>query len=289
MAGEIKLQINGFESCGDGAPEVRGVLRQALDILEILKGVEYAVTEERGLYGESIDWHITDAAKNSPFVLELTPRPRENSTDIDRITPLVVRATMEGIRFLMEVGDLPPYFSGDMVEKTRRIFRRVMNGLDATVMNAPGYADTPRISITGKSARFAISNQKRLKTKELVYRRELGSVEGHISKIQREKDGRLIVWLTSRIDGKIIKCVGEASAFDGIGENMVAEVAQGLRVLVLGILKYEKPRKIGVVETYEIRVFKKNEELPDICDFVDPDFTGGLEASEYLRRIRDNG
>ena len=80
----------------------------------------------RRLFGETIDWHITGAAKNSPFVLELTPRPRKNSTDIDRMTPSVVRATMEGIRFLMEVGELPPYFSGDMVEKTRRIFRRVL-------------------------------------------------------------------------------------------------------------------------------------------------------------------
>lgn len=25
MAGEVKLQINGSENCGDGAPEVRGV------------------------------------------------------------------------------------------------------------------------------------------------------------------------------------------------------------------------------------------------------------------------
>lgn len=292
MAGGIKLEMNGSENFGDGAPKVGDVLSQVRDILEILKGVENAVADERGVAGDAIGWHITGAAKNSPFVLELTPRPRKDAMDIVWMTSLVVPAAMEGIRFLMEAGNLPPYFSGDMVEKTRRICRRVTNGLDTTIMDAPTYAGAPMISITKESARHARSNLKRLQIKELVYRQELGTVEGYISKIEREKDGHLIVWLKSRIDGKIgkmVKCVGGANAFDGIGDNMVAEVAQGLHVLVSGILKYLKPGKIGVVEAHEIRVFEGNENLSDIWDTVDLNTTGGLNVGEYVGRIRDNG
>ena len=254
--------------------------------------METAVADERGVAGDAIGWHITGAAKNSPFVLELTPRPRKDAMDIDWMTSLVVPATMEGIRYLMEAGNLPPYFCGDMVEKTRRICRRVTNGLDTTIMDAPSYAGAPIISITKESARQARSNLKRLQIKELVYRQELGTVEGYISKIERENDGHLIVWLKSRIDGKIgkiVKCVGGATAFDGIGDNMVAEVAQGLHVLVYGILKYAKLGKIGVVGANEIRVFEENENLSDICDSVDSNSAGGLKVEEYVARNRDDG
>ena len=289
MAGPVRIEMNGPEDLGDGAPKVEDVLSQIRDVLEILEGVENAVAQERGESGNAIDWRVAGASRNSPFVLELTPCPRKAAMNIDGRALMIVPAAMDGIRKLMEGENLPPYFSRDLIKTTKRLCRRIANGLDATTLEASTYVQAPRISITNEDARRALSNLMRFKGKELVYRRELGSVEGRISKIGRDKNGHLVLWLRSRIDGKTIKCVGDGCAFDGIGENQVAEFARGLRVLVLGILKYEKPGKIGVIETDEIRVFKKNDELPDIYDIVDPNFTGGVESCEHLRRIRENG
>lgn len=120
MAGELKLEMNGSEIRGVGAPKVKDVLSQVQDILEILNGVENAVAEDSGVDGDAIEWHITGAVKSSPFVLELTPHPRKDASNIESLTSLTVPAAIEGIRFLMESGNLPPYFSGDMVKITRR-------------------------------------------------------------------------------------------------------------------------------------------------------------------------
>lgn len=288
MAGELKLEMNGSEIRGVGAPKVKDVLSQVQDILEILNGVENAVAEDSGVDGDAIEWHITGAVKSSPFVLELTPHPRKDASNIESLTSLTVPAAIEGIRFLMESGNLPPYFSGDMVKITRRICRRVTNGLDTTIMTAPTYADAPIISITKEKARDANSNLKRLKAKNLVYRQASGTIEGKITKIGRENDEGLIVWMESRVDGKIIKCVGRGNAFDDIGDNMIAEIAQGLQVLVSGTLNYAKPGKIAVIETDEIRVIEENEDSPRMRDFADPNSKRGSEINENISRIRNN-
>lgn len=155
-------------------------------------------------------------------------------------------------------------------------------------MTAPTYADAPIISITKEKARDANSNLKRLKAKNLVYRQASGTIEGKITKIGRENDEGLIVWMESRVDGKIIKCVGRGNAFDDIGDNMIAEIAQGLQVLVSGTLNYAKPGKIAVIETDEIRVIEENEDSPRMRDFADPNSKRGSEINENISRIRNN-
>ena len=42
MAGLVRIEMNGSENLGDGAPKVEDVLSQIRDVLEILKGVESA-------------------------------------------------------------------------------------------------------------------------------------------------------------------------------------------------------------------------------------------------------
>ena len=61
--------------------------------------MEKAIAQERGEFGNEIDWRVAGVAENLPLVLELTPSPQMNVKAIDSMAFLAVPATMDGIRF----------------------------------------------------------------------------------------------------------------------------------------------------------------------------------------------
>ena len=66
----------------------------------------------------------------------------------------------------------------------------------------------------------------------------------------------------------------------------LGDVWAGARVRVFGLLHF---RRLGIIEHVDATNVEilDTENLPSIDDIVDPTFTGGLTAEEFLRRLRD--
>ena len=116
--------------------------------------------------------------------------------------------------------------------------------------------------------------------------RELGSIDGFITKVELDGYNRPIVWLKQRIDRQLVKCITKGKALDAIGHYEVAEVLKAMRVQMFGLIHYKDLEKIDHIDVDNIRVYEDDKHLPNYEDIVDPSMTNGIEASEYLKRLR---
>lgn len=285
MAKPIRITIRGTDSRGSDAPTVEDLLSQIQDFVSLLHGVEGAISEGGAL---EIDWRVTDATKNSPLTLEVTPFPRNFAMNIDRRAAQVVLATSQGIDALASRGERPMYFSDILIGRAERMFERVTNGLAETFVDTSEYESVASIQVGRDLAGAGIKHISDLRSAKAIEYRELGSIEGFITKIELDGYNRPLIWLKHRLDGQTVKCVTKGNALDRIGHYEVSEVLKGLRVQIFGLISYKDLERIGSVEADAIHVFASDKELPDMEDIVAPNFTKGLEASEYLRIIRED-
>ena len=117
----------------------------------------------------------------------------------------------------------------------------------------------------------------------------MGSLEGFISKVELDDFGRPLVWLKSRLDSQLVKCISDANGLDRIGHFQVSEVLKGLRVRVHGLLNYKDLEHIASIKVEGVHVFEADDKLPNHDEIVSPNFTNGVEASEYLKRLHSDG
>lgn len=286
MAKPIKITVKGKTMFGDDAPTVEDLLSQIQDFVAILRGVEEAVADGQG--GE-IEWRVTDVTKNSPLTFEVTPFPKRHAMNVDNRAQEVVAATAIGIDTLTRGRGRPLYFSDALIGKVEKVVDRVENGLAETIIDVSAYDGAPPISVTRSSAPSALTHLSQFRSPEPISYRELGSIEGFITKVELDGYHRPIVWLRHRLDGQAVKCVSKERGLDRIGHFEVAEVLKGLRVQVFGLISYKDLEKIASVEVDDVHVFAEDSELPDISDIIDPQLTGGIEAVKFLRQLREDG
>ncbi|MGI9250880.1 MAG: hypothetical protein ACR2PR_06745 [Pseudohongiellaceae bacterium] len=121
----------------------------------------------------------------------------------------------------------------------------------------------------------------------MTHYKELGSLEGTITKVELDGHNRPLIWLRSRLNGEIVKCIVTDNGLETIAHLKVIEVLQGIRVSVHGLLYYKSLGQISYIETEAIHIFKPDSELPDATEIVSPNFTEGVESSAYLRALRE--
>ena len=286
MTEPIKIIIRGTNTEGTDAPTVEDLLNQIQDFVSVLRGVEGAIAD--GAKNEIV-WRVTDASKNSPLTFEVTPFSKSHAVNVDTRAQAVINATSLGFQSLAQGTDRPMYFSDALIAKTEKIFERVANDLSATTVDLAGYHEAPDIQVDKVAANIALKNVREIRNPATIPYRELGSVEGFISKVELDGHKRPIVWMRHRIDGQMVKCITKGAALDRIGHYEVAEVLKGMRIQVFGVIYYKDIDKIDHVDVDGIHVFDADDQLPSIRDIVDSNFTGGVEASKYLRGLREDG
>ena len=119
--------------------------------------------------------------------------------------------------------------------------------------------------------------------------KEIGSLEGFVCKIEFDGCGRPIVWIRSRLNGQLAKCVERDSGFNRIKHIEVINSLPGLRIRVSGHLNYKSLNQISNIEVDDVHVFEPDNMLPDSSTIIALNFTNGLEASAYLKILRENG
>lgn len=285
MPKPIRIKIEGMTVGGVDAPTVEDLLFQIQDFVSILHGVEDAIA---GGESAEIVWRVTDTSKNSPITIEISPFAKNHAMNVDNRAQQVVAATADGFVSISRSAERPMFFSDRLVGKMENVFSRVSNGLSRTAIDLSAYQRGREVILDREVARAAQANFDIWKKPEAVVYRELGSVEGFISKVELDGYRRPIVWLRTRIDGRVVKCVSKFDALKRIGHYELTELIQGFRIQVFGTIHYKDLEKIGHVEVDDVHVFGPDAELPDIDMIVAPNFTGGVEASAYLKRIRED-
>jgi hypothetical protein len=261
-------------------------LAQIQDFVFVLREVEEAVSDGNAT---EIVWRVTNATKNSPLTFEVTPTPKRHAVNIDMRAEKVVQATAKGFQHLAQTGERPTYFTDQVVDRATKVYARVTNGLATTVVDFSDYDDAPNFSATPDRARDVARKLDAVKRPAPIAHRELGSLEGFITKVELDGFGRPLVWLKSRLDGQVVKCVSDAKGLDRIGHFEVSEVLNGLRVRVHGLLNYKDLEQIASIDVEGVHVFEADDKLPNHDEIVSPNFTNGVEAIEYLERLHSDG
>lgn len=263
------------------APSVDDLLEQVRDYLEILRGVERAVSS-----GESdIEWRVTGATKNSPLVIELTPFPRKHGTNISSRVSTVRNATGRGLSLLRERGERPLYFTDGVLDRAQRVFERVTNGLSNSVLEVGG-GNAP-VVITPVNARAGAEAVRRLRKPADQPYSELGSIECTFLSLERDGFGRPLLHVRHRLDGAEVKCILQGSALAEIERQEVAHLwSPSQRMRLFGTIHYRSLGRIRDAVVDAVEFIPATSSLPSAEDIIDPDFTGGVPAAEHLRRLR---
>lgn len=285
MTNPITITIQGRDNGDSDAPSVDDLLAQIQDIVLLLRDVEAAIS---GGTQSDIIWRVTDAHMNSPLAIEVSPFPREHAMNIDAKAAHVVDSTYRGILQLATIGTRPRFFSDKSIDRAECIVRRVAGGLIATDVDFSRYEGSSRLAINKVVVMDYVRNLEKLKTSPAQLHRELGSIEGYIYRVEIDGYDRPVVWIKSRVDEQVVKCISTETGLDKIGHLELAEVLRGLRVRVYGLIHYKNAEQISYIDVEQVQTFSDNSELPDELDIVSPNFTMGIEAVKYLEALRND-
>lgn len=284
MTRAVRFTISGHAAETD-APTVEDVLDQMRDFLDILRGVEEAAV---GAPGSAIEWRVVHASRSSPLALEIQPFPKQFATNIDARVEIVVAETARGLAALQYRAERPRHFTNDVMRKAQRAFKRVTNGISASGADfGPGL---PKIDLTRSVARNAAQNVETVLASPDKPYQEIGSIEGYFQGVEMDGYGRRVAHVMDRISGEPIKCViarDAKAAIHDLASREIRDVWRYMRVLVHGRIFFNGPGKVDHVDAEGFRFFATRDDLPQINDIIDPDFTNGMRSEEYLERLRD--
>jgi hypothetical protein len=277
MSRKITLTIRG--SGETDFPSVEDFSDQLRDHIEVLKQVEQAIGDGTN----AVVWRVVKTETKSPVHVEAEAFSIHYAVHIDDRADAVARHAALGLQTLIEGRERPSYFTDEALRAAEKIFERVTNGLDTTVLDYG--PDLPRLEITPPVARAALNNtHKVLRPDERQYE-ELGSIEGYAKKIETDGYGRHLLWVHHRLTGEDIKCVMTGDAFLELEKHRIGDVWKGRRVQVYGRLHYKGLGRLSSAEALSFRFLRERNELPDIDDIQDTNFTGGQRSEDYLARL----
>lgn len=278
----IKLAIAGELRNGVDAPSPEDLLGQVKDFVDMLRVIEQAMASNGKT---SLDWRITAATTNSPITFEVTPYPNMIAANFDRRAVEVERAASRGLLDLARGNPAPSFFTPPVLARAKMLFARVRKRLANTAIHFPDIIYDAPIEIDRVTAeRLHQMDEMAAKETPATYR-ELGSVEGFISRLDRDENGRPILYVRRRLDGMVIKATCNGDAFYPLDFVLLRDVWHGVRVRLFGLLTYEHEDKINNFQVDYLEILDKCP-LPTIDDIVDPQFTAGLTSEEYLEEIR---
>jgi hypothetical protein len=280
MAKPIRVTIKGAGEPGENAPTVADLLGQVRDFVEVLEGVERAVSDD---HSSQIVWRVTDATRQNPITFELTPFATNPAIFVGARAEAVERATLEGLAAVRRGNMRPPHFTDETLAKVRKLHSRVRNGLAGTVVEIDE-VDVEPLVIDLDAAR-EVEHMFIAARPEVIPYRSLGSVEGFVALAERDGMRRAVLRFRSRLDGSEVKAIVTGKAFKQVEEMRLSEVWKGIRIRVHGTIHHKSLGVIDHIDADYIEVMDQRL-LPSFDDIVDPNFTGGLTTEDYLAGIR---
>lgn len=275
----LKIEVTGKTE----AIPVDSFLELVSSTLAVLQDLDVAISQTENA---TLDWEIIGASLNSPLLLTIGAKSEVGAD----VAPEVIRAYLDGIEQI-EKGyeNPPPYFTETALRKTREIVAVINDGIKkvafSTLSREPivpsrKALENLTVILEAQAAEDEIETVAELHLHTYSRKEEKATITGTLETVTVHGNKPKFVIYDSLTDNKI-DCF--------FPEELLDEVKQALpsRVRVSGTAKHNKqghPISV-IVETF--KALRKRNELPSFKDLEGINFSGSLDPTEYIRRLRN--
>lgn len=240
-------------------------LEAASDVRDILQALGPVVSPAEG---GAVEWVVTKSIIGS-FTVEIAPYNNP-------VVGAAIRETfLQGMDQITRRAERPDAFDDDILKKAKHL---------SSILNRD---DTTRITVSSvdNDREVHVSQHIAANVDALIGVRyeEIGAVEGHIEAVNLHRGNVFSIY--EFLSGRRVEC----SFGDEISEDVIAALKSRRRAIVYGVVRTNARGEPLSVRAERIEQLRTRDELPSISDLrgIDPDFTGGMDAAEYIRTMRD--
>jgi hypothetical protein len=237
----------------------------------LLSEVDIALSPK---FAHTVDWSIRELSHRSPAVLIVEPILREGQLDNRRT---IIDTVMEGVSILKEKDNRPRYFSDQALASARELVSILGERIHQVEIFTP---DTGIICTEAIAANI----------REILHpgREMVGSIEGYIESMNSHAGFEFGLYepiLSSRIECQLDPTL---KSDEVLRLKKEAYTLYEQRVRVSGLLRTNRKgevRSARVSTILGLRAEAKFRDVKEISGIFD--ITAGLDASEYVGRMRD--
>jgi hypothetical protein len=253
--------------------------------IAILKDLDANIAESEN---SNLDWSIVAASLNSPLSLSV----KSTSTiGIDNGNE-VIQAYLSGIRTIAngETKTLPKFFTKKTLVQTQSL-NSAFQGINKIYFSTSNVEPIPTTKNTFENAKIIVEAIEKEEREEFAVELTLP-----ITKRIKEKAtlvGRLEVLsvhgasphfvMYDALTQKKIDCFFDVKDFADIQHKMSLKPP---RMQVTGTARYDRNGYPTIIKVDHYKEMRSQKELPSFKDFAGINLTDGVDATEYIRRLR---
>jgi hypothetical protein len=257
-------------------------LELARNTLSILQDLDASISQSENA---SLEWEIIGASLNSPMMLTIKGH---SDIGID-ISEDVIRAYLTGVEQVDKGSEvMPPYFTADTLRKTRDMVNVLNDGIKKVAFSSP--KSVPVVPSKKVIENVAVI----LEAQELEESNNVVELHAHRHSTKEEQATITGTLETVTVHGKKPKFV----IYDPLTSNRIdcffqeeklEEIKSLLpsRVSVTGTAKHNKQGHPTSIEVETFKKLRSKGELPSFKDLEGINFSGELDPTEYVRRLRN--
>ncbi len=252
-------------------------LEQLRDMIVLMKAQEAFANEK------AHDWVIIHASTNSPFRMKVAPRAESENEDLSRALNAAA-TTYRDIQVLASEGKMPEWADDKVVSILNKVSQRTGKTVGSTNVSF-GDAQILKFDATAKTA--VLKNLELFRAPnfaDLGKHVSIGDVMGKFARVGTYKDQRAL-WLTVRAGKEVVCLLPEKIAGRFAEHSSLEDVWTNQTVLVFGKKYYDAQGKLSRIEALREPEIQNVEPIP-LEQVTDQNFTGGVDAVDYLQKLR---
>lgn len=269
---------------GDDRLTLTDSFLQILNLQKLFDEAGRSLVEQVGGY----EWRLIRAETNSPFTVEITAVGQLSTFDAPFFVKSVFERFSHDLGRLSTEGSVPSWMDDDGVAVARDVFQRLRTGVgEIEIGNGNGHRTTlvHEDAESGLRALEAYETSPPEVSAGVGEEVAQGEIEGAfvMAGVYRRKPA---ICIYSRQYRRRIWCILPADFSERYGEqHKLSEVWQQRAVAVEGRVVFRGGIPSRVVAE-DVRLLPAPRPIL-LEDVRDPDFTGGLDAVEYIYRFRE--
>lgn len=279
MSEKLVISVDGPINAPDHVT-VQDVFKHVLELFEL-------AAKSESDPDNSVIWRLVSVSMNSPLTVTAEAISVNEGADIGMIARAQKAEFASNINSLRG-GVIPPIWSGELQIKIAKDFlNRNTKRIGNTKIVFEGAEFLSPIEITHSDADFAVKIMEDTSGGLLAKpaKTQIGSIDGNIVDVRTYYKKPAIV-VRERKTGAEIWCVINDEFRAEIAESTTFEdVWKNQRVSISGIIEYDKERKISRILVNNIKRIEAK--AMSTSSIMNPDFTGGLSAADYLEKLRE--